>query len=187
MTFLGLVQFRRTGSGAVVVGIGDAADAVSSLAEEHELNLEIGNRETVLTVERCEQTFYEPIVADEPKLYSLTDYIALTDQNLKDYNDLLALSDKIILLEKILVGNILSFFKGIGHHTDERLVAVLTAIDNEGETFYKRVKWKTFRLHFVSNVELPDGIGLGKSAAVGYGTLMREKLDDKYIKRFTNG
>ena len=182
-----LVQFRRTGSGAVIVGIGDAADAVSSLAGKHELNLAIGNRGTVLTVERCEQTFYEPIVADEPKLYSLTDYIALTDQNLKDYNGLLALSDKIILLEKILVGNILSFFKGIGHHTDERLVAVLTAIDNEGETFYKRVKWKTFRLHFVSNVVLPDGIGLGKSVAVGYGTLMREKLDDKFIKRFTNG
>ena len=182
-----LVQFRRAASGVVIVGIGDAADAVSSLAEKHELSLTIVNRETVLTVERCETAFYEPIVADEPKLYSLTDYIALTDRNLKDYNCLLALSDKIILLEKILVGNILSFFKGIGHHTDDQLVAVLTAIDGEGETVYKSIKWKTFNLHFVSNVVLPDGIGLGKSVAVGYGTLKREKLDDKYIKRFTNG
>ena len=182
-----LVQFRRAGSQAVIVGIGDAADAVHSLAEKHELKLTIGRRETVLTVEKCEETFYTPTVADEPKLYSLTKYIALTDQNLKDYGDLLALSDKIIFLEKIIVGNILSFFKGIGHHTDERLVAVLTAVDRVGETSYKGVKWKTFCLHFVSNVVLPDGIGLGKSAAVGYGTLMREKLDDKFIKRFTNG
>ena len=182
-----LVQFRRSGSRAVIVGIGDAADAVHSLAEMHELKLMIGNRETVFTVERCEETFYEPIVADEPKLYSLTDYIALTEQNLKDYSDLLALSDKIILLEKILVGNILSFFKGIGYHTDERLEAALTALDGTGETKYKGVKWKTFNLHFVSNVVLPDGIGLGKSVAMGYGTLMREKLDNKFIKKYTNG
>ena len=182
-----LVQFRLEDSGAAIVGIGEAAEAVGALARNQELKLMIGHREKVLMVEGCDSSFYTPAVADEPKLYSLADYIALTDQNLKDYNGLLALSDKIILLEKILVGNILSFFKGIGHHTDERLVAVLTAIDSEGETVYKGVKWKTFNLRFVSNVVLPDGIGLGKSVALGYGTLIRKKLDDKFIKRFTNG
>ena len=182
-----LVQFRKTTAGAVIVGIGEAAAAVHALAEKHELKLTIGNRETLITVDKCEDTYYQPTVSDEPKLYSLTDYIALTDQNLKDYNNFLALSDKILLLEKILVGNILSFFKGIEHHTNDQIVAVLTAIDNEGETTYKGIKWKTFNLHFVSNAALPNAIGLGKSTAMGYGTLTIEKLDDKYIKRFTNG
>lgn len=182
-----LVQFRKSNTGAVIVGIGDAADAVHSIAEKKELRMMIGRRGMILKVERCEENFYTPTVADEPKLYSLTNYIALTDQNLKDYSDLLALSDKVVFLEKIIVGNILSFFKGIGHHTDEQLVAVLTAIDGEGETIYKGVRWKTFNLHFVSNVALPDGIGLGKSVSVGYGSLRREKLDDKFIKRYTNG
>ena len=182
-----LVQFRRSATGAVIVGIGDAADSVHSLAEKQDLRLKIGRRDMVLSVDRCEESFYTPKVADEPKLYSLSNYIALTEENLTKYNGMLALSDKTILLESVLVGNILSFFKGIGYHADEQLAAVLTDIDSTGETVYKGIKWKTFNLHFVSNVELPDGIGLGKSVSVGYGTLRREKLDDKLIKKFANG
>ena len=182
-----LVQFRKYSTGAVIVGIGDAADSVHSLAKKQELRLKIGRRDMVLAVEKGEETLYTPKVADEPKLYSLSDYIALTEENLTEYNGLLALSDKTIHLEKILVGNILSFFKGIGYHADEQIAAVLTDIDGTGETVYKGIKWKTFNLHFVSNVELPDGIGLGKSVSVGYGTLRREKLDDKFIKKFANG
>ena len=182
-----MVQFRSINGQAAVVGIGDAAESVRALASLGELRVKLGERNVTLPVSRCEETFYTPQVYDAPKLYSLYRYIALTDKNVREYDNLLALTDRVIMLEKILVGNMLSFFKGIGFHTDDRLEAVITAIDGEEFVTYKGVKFRTFHLHFVSNVELPDGIGLGKSTAVGFGSLRREKLDEKYLKRYSNG
>ena len=182
-----LVQYRSSNGQTTIVGIGEAAGAVQNLASIGRLQLKLGDRETILDVDRCEETYYTPQIYDEPKLYRLSRYIALTDNNLHEYRELLALTDKIMMLEKILVGNILSFFKGIGHYTDQQLAAVITDMDGQEEIKYKSVRFRTFRLRFVSNVELPDGIGLGKSASVGFGTLQREKLNTKLIKKYANG
>lgn len=93
---------------------------------------------------------------------------------------MLALTDKITFLEQIITGNILSFFKGIGYHVEERIECAITEMKELSEQSYKHVKFDSFEIKFVCNMELPDGIALGKSGSVGFGTLTRCELPERF-------
>lgn len=93
---------------------------------------------------------------------------------------MLALTDKVNFLEQVITGNILSFLKGIGYHAAEKIECAITQLKEPVEQSYKHVKFDTFDLMFVSNMELPDGIALGKSGSVGFGTLFRRELPDRF-------
>ena len=73
-------------------------------------------------------------------------------------------------LQKILVSNMISFFKSIGHQEKERMMVNLQLEAPQLAGFKDQKLW-TFKGGFVSNVKLPDYIGLGKSVARGFGTI----------------
>lgn len=78
------------------------------------------------------------------------------------------------MLQRILVGNILSFFKGIDLQLEphERLMASVTHL-KPGTTQFKDNTMLAFGGEFVVNALLPDNIGLGKSVSRGFGTIQR--------------
>lgn len=168
-----LVQYKSLNGKAAVVAVGDIGDYL-----EHELScgsytLRIGKREEVFEVAEVTKKRYLLKIDDAPKHYSISGYLPLTDKNYAQYKSLVALTDKICFIENVLVGNILSFLKGIGVHVEERLHIALTGIEPVEDSVYKGISFKTYNLRFVSNIELPDNVGLGKSASVGHGTLKR--------------
>jgi hypothetical protein len=70
-------------------------------------------------------------------------------------------------LKRILIGNILTFAKGVDWWIEDEIIVVpqLKAIDIQ----FKNQKMLGFVGEFYSNVCLPDYIGLGKSTARGFG------------------
>lgn len=76
-------------------------------------------------------------------------------------------------LSKILIGNILSFYKGIGVYLspEERVIAIPQL--REKRTQFKNRLMTAFDGTFITNAMLPDGIGLGKSVARGFGAVRR--------------
>jgi hypothetical protein len=175
-----LVQYKVIDSHVCLIGIADAAMAVMALVGKFPISLKIGKKEMEFHVQDCTLTPYFPQMEVTPKLYHLTNYIALTDDNFKKYHSMLALTDKVHFLEKVITGNILSFLKGIGYHADEQIECAITEMKEPREQSYKHVKFDTFDLMFVSNMELPDSIALGKSGSVGFGTLSRKELPDRF-------
>lgn len=175
-----LVQYKVIDRHVNIIGIGEAAMDVMKLVEKFPASLNIGKEEIEFHVQDCSLTPYIPEMEDAPKLYRLSHYIALTDDNFKKYQSMLALTDKVNLLEKIITGNILSFLKGIGYHAGEQIECAITQMKEPVEQSYKHVKFYTFDLMFVSNMELPDGIALGKSGSMGFGTLSRCELPEKF-------
>ncbi|MCH2450236.1 MAG: hypothetical protein MK198_08820 [Gracilimonas sp.] len=75
------------------------------------------------------------------------------------------------LLERILIGNFLSFFKGMDHFIEEQIE--VDAKFQEKQTRFKNNTMLAFEGSFKTNVSLPDLIGLGKSVARGFGTIKR--------------
>jgi Cas6b C-terminal domain/Cas6b N-terminal domain len=79
------------------------------------------------------------------------------------------------LLERVVVGNLLSISKAVGHHVEERLRAEVAFEPDGWYELKPGVRllgfWGTFRVNFT----LPDGWGLGKSSARGFGTLIRNE------------
>jgi len=75
------------------------------------------------------------------------------------------------LLERILIGNFLSFFKGMDHFVQTQIE--VDAQFRKKQTRFKDNTMLAFEGNFKTNLELPNLIGLGKSVARGFGTIKR--------------
>ena len=174
------VQYKSIDGHGAIVGIGDAVPDVINLASAFPRELQLGNRQVTLHVTDCHVEPYQPAFDLRPKLYALARYIPLNEANIKRYRSMLALTDKVSFIEDILTANILAFLKGIGYRAEQQISCAVTTMQEPREQDYKHVSFATFDLQFVSNIELPDGIGLGKSSSIGFGTLRRRPLPHRF-------
>jgi hypothetical protein len=83
------------------------------------------------------------------------------------------LSDRIDLLERILVGNLLSFAKGVGIEIEQQIICKLISFEEPRLVKVKGVKVMSFNCEFKTNMSLPDYMGIGKHASIGYGTVVK--------------
>lgn len=99
-------------------------------------------------------------------------WLALNQQNYTKYLKVSS-DEKQDMLNSIVVGHILSFFKNMDLQlgNDERLLSRVSVA--EKSTNFKGQKMLAFSGKFIVNALLPDHIGLGKSASRGFGTIMR--------------
>lgn len=96
-------------------------------------------------------------------------WMALNQKNYLRYQKLTE-AERPQLLNRILVGNILTLFKGIKHRTKERLL-VKTKLQ-EKQTHFKGTRMLAFTGSFTTNAYLPNFVGLGKSPARGFGSII---------------
>ncbi len=98
-------------------------------------------------------------------------WMALNQNNFNKYINLLPGKEKKDFLEKVLIGNILSFFKYMNYKAEERIYVKLNF--TEKETLFKNRQMIAFAGTFTTNVLLPDLIGLGKAVSRGFGTIKK--------------
>jgi hypothetical protein len=75
------------------------------------------------------------------------------------------------MLEKILIGNILSFFKYSNYNVEKNIKVNIHF--HEKETFFKSIIILAFSGSFITNALIPDLVGLGKSVSRGFGTIKK--------------
>jgi len=75
---------------------------------------------------------------------------------------------------KVLIGNILSFAKGVNWWIKEKIIVVPSLLDLSVR--FKGEEMVGFKGYFFSNVYLPNYIGLGKSTSRGFGIIKRKKV-----------
>ncbi len=100
-------------------------------------------------------------------------WMALNQQNHQAYLTMTP-DEKQQKLKGVLTNNMLAFFKSVGHHEKERIMVNLQLKEPRLAGF-KNQRLLTFMGSFVTNVKLPDYIGLGKSVSRGYGTIKQIK------------
>lgn len=173
-----LVQYKVIDGKATVLGIGTGGTAVRDLPRNCELM--IGKQPREFHLDNIIIEPYEPSIADEPKMYHITRYLPLNTENIKEYDSLPALTDRICFLENIINANILAFFKGIDYHCNVQIQTAISSIDRLYDLYYKGVRFKSYDMTFITNVMLPNGIGLGKSSSVGFGVIKRCTIPSRY-------
>ena len=71
----------------------------------------------------------------------------------------------------ILIGNILSFAKGLGVFFETPVRCRILQLESEKSFGYKNVELLSFSAKFRTNVSLPAYIGLGKSVSINNGVV----------------
>ncbi|MGY5850946.1 CRISPR-associated endonuclease Cas6 [Salegentibacter sp. F14] len=167
------IQYKVINNVPTLIGIEEGAELLPSLfLKIKELNINeqkfsINTKNIALTNEK---TGYSNSL-QEYQFSTL--WMGLNQTNYAKYHKLESEVEKQDMLNAILVGHILSFFRntGVELNSSERLMAKVTV--EEKSTQFKENKMIAFSGSFIVNALLPDEIGLGKAVSRGFGTIKR--------------
>ena len=110
-----------------------------------------------------------------PYSYKLMRWQALNQDNYPKYQEKEGLRAMIDFLEPLLANHLIAFAKGIAWQIPQRFEVQITEMYPIRYPKYKDIRPMVFNFNFDSNLLLPDHIGIGKGAALGFGTLTRIK------------
>lgn len=169
-----LIQYKRIHKKAAVMGIGKGIEVISQLLTANNLNYQIGNEQVKMRIESVNAHDNDIILTENiDSRYRLHNWLPLNSENFKQYQETESIVERIQILERVLVGNILSFLKGVGIFLEERLEISLTDIKGQRAVEYKKIKLMAFDIEFKANITFPQYIGIGKHASVGCGVLTK--------------
>lgn len=168
-----IIQYKSANHKAGIVCVLAGVDEAYKLFSKELGIVRIGQVSRELRVESVRMNKTDVRVIDSIRTYSIHSWVPLNEKNFKIYLQLNDLKSKLSFLEKMLVGNIMSFAKGINWKVDKLIETKIMAVTKDYWIYHKGVKLKCFDLVFSSNVNLPLDIGLGKGVSIGYGTLSK--------------
>lgn len=168
-----LVQYKVIRNMPVLVGIEEGAKLLAELFFEMK-TLQLGGKQ--YSVLERDISFHKNEVGIGSVLYDYrfeTLYMALNQENHTEYLSKDPYEQRAFL-GRILTGNILSFYKGIGLFLpQESRIMVSFRPETETITSFKNQKMLAFSGSFTTNALLPNLVGLGKSVSRGYGAIQK--------------
>lgn len=167
-----LVQYKVIDSLPVLIGLNEGAELLTQLflkinhIDINSKKYEIHSKN--ISSNHCKIGFSEHL--HEYQFETL--WLALNQKNYLKYSKMKDDAEKMDMLRSILVGHILSLFRNTGVELDQtqRLMAQLNV--KQKQTKFKDKTMLAFSGSFVTNAHLPDHLGLGKSVARGFGTVV---------------
>ena len=165
-----LVQYKVIKNIPVLTGLSDGAKLLIDLFLKIK-KIDINGKNIEILSKNIESKTIKITETDELFEYRFeTLWMALNETNYKKFlNGSHEEKDK--LLKTILTGNILSFYKGIGFWTGQKILVKLKLM--EKSTKFKDQNMIAFSGTFICNAVLPDYIGIGKAVSRGFGTILK--------------
>ncbi len=169
------IQYKRIGKQPVILCVGEGVEEIHKFFEKRNWDIYIGKDLLEMRIAKLDLNEFEMQVSEKMNAYSIRNWVALNQQAYNQYQKLDGVLEKIAFLEKKLVGNILSFAKGIGWRIEEKIELKITDVPQSQLISYKKQKLETFHVDFKTNVFLPQYIGLGAKTSIGMGTVFLKK------------
>jgi len=168
-----LVQYKVIDGEAYIVGINEGAIELGKIDILNK-SLKLGSDKEYVVQE---QKIYFVnsnlgLYKEKIKYEFLSPWLALNERNYEEYQKLGSWAKRKILLEKILIGNIISMSKGLGYTVPGPIEANILK-SKEVNTFLKANPMLGFLGEFEVNFEIPDYLGIGKSVSRGFGTVKK--------------
>lgn len=167
-----LIQYKLIHNKAAVMGIGKGVEVISKLLNIRDYNYQIGNENVDMVIDSVKAYDNEIVMTGESMHgYHLRNWLPLNSINYAQYLNSDSLVERIQILERVLIGNILSFLKGNDIHLEEQILLHITDLAGQSAVFYKNMKLMAFDIDFNANIRLPQYVGLGKNSSIGCGVL----------------
>lgn len=174
-----LIQYKTIAQKPVIMCLEEGVDEIHHFFENKIWDIQVSGRNLDMSIDDLRLNSFTMQVWDKKWKYSIRNWIALNQHNYQKYQSLENEQEQIKMLEKLLLGNILSFAKGIGWFVDKEITVEIDEIHNISPVKLKNNNLIGFSLTFRTNVFLPNFIGLGKGVSHGYGIVkeVRNKIN----------
>lgn len=173
-----LIQYKRLGGKAAIVCVEEGADLIGQFLTETSDTLKIGDREIEWSTRRMQPARLLIQTWEDTFKYHISRWLPLNSKNYQLYQNTEGLVEKIALLENILKGNLLSMLKGLDIHLDQELIVKITQVSEPYILYNKGIGMTAFNADFNCNLTIPNNVGVGKNASIGYGIVHLEKKDN---------
>lgn len=170
-----LIQYKRIGNKAGLVCLEDGVHEVHAFFQGRPGALRIGDRTLTPEVERLQMNEVTLQAWDKLFHYRLSNWLALKAENYAAYQAMPDEAERRRFLTTILRGNLLSMAKGLGWFIDREVRVELLHLSPLRLMDYKGNRLSAFDVRFRTNIWLPEYIGLGKGAALGFGMVQKDK------------
>lgn len=167
------IQYKRIHRKASIVCVKEGIKAISELFYSGNYHYKIGDRNVEMCIKSIETYHCDIDFCEEPKRYRVLNWLPLNSENYKEYQAIDGMAQRITFLEEKLIGNLLSFFTEMGFRAEQQISLQITDVTAQRLAHYKGVKLMAFDIEFKVNLSLPQYIGIGKSASIGFGTLTK--------------
>lgn len=162
------VQYKVIAGIPTIIGVGDFSERLLSIMMgENEIILD-GEKQKIVVAEVKSGYVLFGISEDIKEYKFVTPWIALNEENIKKYTAADEI-EKVELLERILIGNMISMSRGLGIQIEARIK--VKANLRKVNTHIKDNNMLGFYGTFKTNFEIPEYVGLGKSVSRGFGSV----------------
>lgn len=173
-----LIQYKVIGRQPMLTGLGEGAQ----LLTQHFLDvkeLHIDGLRIPLHSKQIKSHKADIGVNGELHTYRFANpWFALNQENYQRYQN--ATPDaRQQLLQRLLAAHILAFYKGINHWEKQQIMVSIVQLQPL-TTQFKNQPMLMFKGQFVTNAQLPEYIGLGKSVARGFGSICQPDLSSPH-------
>ena len=170
-----LIQFKIINNTPCIIALTEKTiQALTQIFMNMDEMIIAGNRISIhekdLKVEDTEFGFSEDVYAYQ---FPFSPWIALNQNNYKKYRAMKTEVEKKALLERILIGNILSMSKYLGVHLETSQTIKVGLQVTPSQVNLKGKQMIGFKGVFKTNFRIPDDLGIGKAVSRGYGTLRK--------------
>jgi hypothetical protein len=166
-----LVQYKMVNGLPALVCLDAGVDSMHLLFNQKSWSINVLGQPVELKIEDLSLRNWQLQVNGRLYRYRLTNWLALNEANYSQYRQLRTRQQRQQMLERVLTGNLLSFAKGINWFVEEQIYVSISQLHPPRPRRFKEKTVMTFEVHFVSNMLLPEYIGLGKGASIGFGQI----------------
>lgn len=172
-----VIQYKTLGYRPSLFCVGEGVDEIHNLFGLRNWDIQLQGERLQLRIHKLDLNNITLNIWDKFFKYSIHNWLALNERNYRQYHQITGLTERVEFLERLLVGNILSFAKGIDWHIEQPIKVQIQELKSERMIRYKGIPLMAFDVNFACNVFLPNYLGLGKSASHGFGV----------VRQFRNG
>lgn len=170
------IQYKLSYQKPTILCINEGIEEIHHFFTKPSWDLMLYNRLYQVKVKKLEvHQFNMQVLENHLFNYHLHHWHALNQQNYHKYKQLVSEEEKLSMLEQILIGNILSFAKGINWIIEKEIKVKITNINHQKKIKVKNVPIVVYDIDFSTNVFLPNFIGLGKNVSLGLGIVKQLK------------
>lgn len=172
-----IIQYKRHRHKPMIVCVEQGIEEVHRFFAQPNWNLELKGRVVNMKVDNLYIKEVPLKLTEQFKTYRVYNWVGLNERNLKEYEQLEGLVEKVSFLELKLGASIHAFFKSMDWQPQQRFKIKLLDFSEKKTKIKQKYSTKAFDIKFKADVILPNYIGLGKASSVGFGTVFQMSND----------
>jgi hypothetical protein len=164
-----LIQYKSLYDKAAVVCLEDGVDEVHVFFQKKNRQVTLNRVKQELVIARMHMNQFNMQAWQSAFQYKIKNWLPFNQANYRTFSLLDGEDEKQKFLEKILIGNILSFAKGLNWKVERQITLAIKEVPPPTVIKVKDTLRQAYTVNFNCNVFLPNFIGLGKNVSIGFG------------------